>query len=164
MFNLNISFSTYTFNSQNLVALNDTKIITNLPNFPPHISPGPFKHTRCPHLSRVHPQLQDSGKTSWRPSSQAGGSGVDWTQQEERRRSRTTIFIIFVLVEGFYIWRSESRRRESRRFKKRREQVGDLTTRPFRGGLETVSREEEFTVFLGPENECVHSMQCSNGS
>lgn len=83
---------------------------------------------------------------------------MDWTQQMERRRSRTTIFIIFVLVEGFYIWRSESRRRESRRFKERREQVGDLTTRPFRGGLETVSREEEFTVFFGPENECVHSM------
>ena len=35
-----------------------------LPNFPPHISPGPFRHTVCPQLSVVVPYVHSRVVTS----------------------------------------------------------------------------------------------------
>jgi len=46
-----------------------------LPNLPPHISPGPFRHTVCPQLFVVIPYVHSSAFTSGWCWPHAGGRG-----------------------------------------------------------------------------------------
>ena len=86
-------------------------VSADLPYLPPHISPGPFRQTRFPHLSTVHPymQLVAARGTSRRPSEQAGGSGELWpplgshtTAKRTATAAAVTVLISVVVVAPIF--------------------------------------------------------------
>lgn len=58
------------------------KICSHLPNFPPHISPGPFMHWSFPQESFVVPYVQLSSLIwwDWELCLQPLGRGLEWTR------------------------------------------------------------------------------------
>ena len=67
-----------------------------LPNFPPHISPGPFRHTVCPQLSVVVPYVHSRVVTSDWCWPQAGGRGDPSIRPVSIRETVSTTIIILI--------------------------------------------------------------------